>query len=206
MIKTEGFYIDATEVTVGQYALFLKAKGDDTSGQASECSWNTSFDPEVDPQATTPGEREPVTDVDYCDAAAFCAWADKRLCGRIGGGDLQFADLADPTKSQWFLACAGPKQQPYPYRSTYQPGYCNDASQALVPVASEPMCQGYYPKLFDMIGNAQEWVDACDGKSGQKDGCERIGGSYQASAMCSQSGLAQRDFTAPDLGFRCCSK
>ena len=206
MIKAEGFYIDSTEVTVGQYAVFQKAKGSDTSGQASECSWNTSFDPEFDPQGVLATEKDPVTNIDYCDAAAYCAWADKRLCGKIGGGDLQLAELADPTKSQWFEACAGPKQQPYPYGTTYQKGYCNDASGALTPVASEAMCQGYYPNLYDMIGNAQEWVDACQGNSGATDGCERIGGSYQMSAMCSESGLAQRNLTAPDLGFRCCSQ
>lgn len=206
MTKAAGYFIDSTEVTVGQYAAFQKAKGDDPSGQPAECSWNTSFDPVFDPKSPNPSEKVPVTNVNYCDAVAFCAWADKRLCGKIGGGDLQFAELADPQKSQWFAACAGPSQSPYSYGPTYQQGYCNDSNDALVSVGSEPKCEGYYPNLFDMIDNAQEWVAACNGNSGAMDGCERIGGSYRAAGMCSQSGLALRNATAPDVGFRCCSE
>jgi len=208
MVKANGFYIDSTEVTSGQYAAFEKAKNGDTSGQAPECSWNLSFDPLFDPKAAMPTLKEPVTNVDFCDAAAFCAWADKRLCGKIGGGDLQLAELADPTKSQWFEACAGPLAQPYPYGATYQSGYCNDASGAgtLVDVGSKTQCQGYYPGLFDMLGNAQEWTGTCMAKSGMTDGCERIGGSYKTTTQCSESGLAQRNLQAAELGFRCCSK
>ncbi|HEX3849713.1 MAG TPA: SUMF1/EgtB/PvdO family nonheme iron enzyme, partial [Polyangiaceae bacterium] len=114
MVKADGFYIDSTEVTRAQYALFLAARAGDTSGQAAECAWNASFDPAYDPSLGTPPPSYPVTDVDYCDAAAFCAWADKRLCGRIGGGELALAELADRSKSQWFAACAGPKAQAYP--------------------------------------------------------------------------------------------
>jgi sulfatase modifying factor 1 len=208
MVKVEGFYIDSTEVTSEQYQVFQGAKGSDTSGQAPECSWNDSYAPELDPTAPTPVAKHPVTNVDYCDAAAYCAWADKQLCGKIGGGDLQFAELADATKSQWFLACSGTKGQLYPYGASYQSGYCNDDSgaQALVDVASDSKCQGYYPGLFDMIGNAGEWVDTCDGKSGRTDGCETIGGSYRVNTSCGESSLAQRSSHAPGLGFRCCSK
>jgi sulfatase modifying factor 1 len=206
MVKADSFYIDSTEVTSAEYAVFEKAKNGDTSGQASECTWNTSFDPGFVQGSPTPTLKEPVTNIDYCDAAAFCAWADKRLCGKIGGGDLQLPELADPTKSQWFEACAGPKSQPYPYGSTYQSGFCNDASSALMDVGSEPKCQGYFPGLFDMLGNAQEWTGTCNAKSGKTDGCERIGGSYLGTSQCSESGLAERDLQAPELGFRCCSK
>ncbi|HWZ91517.1 MAG TPA: SUMF1/EgtB/PvdO family nonheme iron enzyme [Polyangiaceae bacterium] len=209
MIKTEGFYIDSTEVTNGEYALFQTAKGTDTSGQVSECSWNDSFDPAFDQSMPMPSEKHPVTNIDFCDAAAYCAWADKRLCGKIGGGDLQFAELADFTKSQWFLACSGTKGQLYPYGPSYQGGYCNDKSgsaQGLIDVATDAKCQGYYPGLFDMIGNAREWVAACNGKAGTSDGCETIGGSYEVSTSCGESSLTERTAQAPELGFRCCSK
>ena len=208
MVKADSFYIDSTEVTRAQYASFLTARGGDTSGQAAECAWNASFDPAFEPSLGTPPASYPVTDVDYCDAAAFCAWANKRLCGRIGGGELALAELADASKSQWFAACAGPKAQAYPYGATYQSGACDDkqGAKALVPVGSNTTCQGYYPGLFDMLGNAQEWTAACDARSGPKDGCETIGGSYLASTVCSQSSLAMRDLQDAAVGFRCCSQ
>ncbi|HEY1532937.1 MAG TPA: SUMF1/EgtB/PvdO family nonheme iron enzyme, partial [Polyangiaceae bacterium] len=208
MVKADGFYIDSTEVTRAQYALFLTARAGDTSGQAAECAWNASFDPAFDPSLGTPPPSYPVTDVDYCDAAAFCAWADKRLCGKIGGGELALAELADPSKSQWFAACAGPKAQAYPYGATYQSAACNDkqGAKALLPVGSKTTCQGYYPGLFDMLGNAQEWTAACGAQSGRQDGCETIGGSYLASTVCSQSSLAMRELQDAALGFRCCSQ
>jgi sulfatase modifying factor 1 len=208
MVKAAGFYIDSTEVTNGQYAVFEAAKNGDTSGQATACAWNTSYDPAFDPSAPMPPEKQPVTNVDYCDAAAYCAWADKRVCGAINGAALTLPQLADPTISQWFEACAGPKGQAYPYGTTYQSGNCNDTSGsgALVDVGTESKCQGYYPGLFDMLGNAREWTSACEGTSGKADACETIGGSYLATTSCGQSGLAGRDLQAPELGFRCCSK
>ena len=208
MVKADGFYIDSTEVTRAQYALFLAARAGDTRGQAAECAWNAYFEPRFEPSLGTPPASYPVTDVDYCDAAAFCAWADKRLCGRIGGGPLALAELADPSKSQWFAACAGPKAQAYPYGVAYRSGACSDkqGSKTLLPVGSKTTCEGYYPGLFDMLGNAQEWTAACDARSGPTDGCEKIGGSYLTSTVCSESGLALRELQDPAVGFRCCSQ
>jgi len=209
MVKVGGFYVDGTEVTNAHYALFQQAMGDDTSGQAPECAWNDSFDPAFMQSAPMPASNEPVTNVDYCDAAAFCTWADKRLCGKIGGGTLASSELADPTKSQWFRACGGTASQGYPYGTKYQAGYCNDSASginALAPVATESKCQGYVTGLFDMLGNAAEWTAVCDGNAGPQDGCETIGGSYKESWVCSQSGLVHRQEQSPTLGFRCCSR
>lgn len=202
MIKAGSSYVDSTEVTVESYQLFLAAKGDDTAGQADECAWNDSYAPAVKLAAP----KQPVTHVDYCDAVAYCSWADKRLCGKIGGGALAFADLASPTKSQWFAACGGPKGQPYPYGTQPIPEACNSDGMSVEPVASHPECQGFADGLFDMVGNVAEWVDACDASSGAADGCETIGGSYLDSGTCSLSSLKHRDEQLPNVGFRCCSK
>jgi len=210
MLKVNPFYIDSTEVTVAQYAVFSKLKTATPADQAPECSWNTSYDPPFVQGAPVALPNHPVTNIDFCDAAAFCAWADKRLCGNINGGPITLVQLADPDQSQWFASCAGPKSQQYPYGTAYESGACNDqnGTHKLLDVGTEPKCQGYYPGLFDMLGNAQEWVDACDAKSGPLDGCERIGGSYEdgADTVCSTSGQAQRNAYAPQVGFRCCSK
>jgi sulfatase modifying factor 1 len=209
MVRTTSFYIDSTEVTNAQYAVFQAAKGDIMSGQVAECAWNTTYEPLFVQGQPLARANVPVTNVDWCDAAAYCAWADKQLCGKIGGGELQLAELADPTKSQWYLACAGPKAQPYPYGTSLQNGACNDGSSGnpqLAEVGKFDQCQGYYNGLFDMLGNAQEWTQTCSQHAGEHDICERIGGSYQSTKVCSDSGAAERSAPAPQVGFRCCSK
>jgi formylglycine-generating enzyme required for sulfatase activity len=209
MVKAGSFFIDGTEVTRGQYSDFLKAKGGDTSGQTRECTWNGSFVPGA-ASAETMTSNQPVTFVDFCDAAAFCAWADKRLCGKIGGGELTVSDTPDPTKGQWIAACGGPDGHLFPYGKEYRAGLCNVGDSApparLLDVGSATSCTGHYTHLLDMLGNAQEWIDACDGHNGKLDGCERIGGSYKGGEACSQSGLAERRLQAAEVGFRCCSQ
>jgi hypothetical protein len=37
----------------------------------------------------------PITNVDWCDAYAYCAGIGKRLCGKIGGGTLDQGGLDD---------------------------------------------------------------------------------------------------------------
>lgn len=198
MVKSGPFYVDSTEVTVGQYALFVAAKGDDTSGQSAECAWNDTFVPLEKGEAP----HHPVTHVDFCDAAAYCAWADKQLCGKIGGGPLAFADLASSTKSQWFAACGGSKGQPYPYGSSFQGGVCNSSTDELAEVGSHDGCEGFSSGVFDMVGNVAEWVNACEANLG----CQTIGGHYAESGTCSLSSLKHRDEQLPNVGFRCCSR
>lgn len=204
MVKAGPIYIDRTEVTVAQYQAFLSAKKDDVSGQAAECSWNDSFVPGGAQQAAT----HPVTSVDFCDAAAFCAWSDKKLCGQLGGGKLAIADVPLASKSEWYQACGGPKGQPFPYGVSHVDGACNDATGAgaIAPVGTFPGCTGVYPGLFDMVGNVAEWIDACDATSNGWDGCETIGGTFADNNPCSGSGLKHRDQKDPAVGFRCCSK
>jgi hypothetical protein len=111
MVQVAGtFYIDSTEVTVAQYQVFLTAKGTDTSGQPSVCSYNTSYQPA---QALSP-QNYPITNIDWCDALAYCTWAGKHLCGAIGGGPIAIANALTATKSQWFLACGGPNGGSHP--------------------------------------------------------------------------------------------
>jgi hypothetical protein len=211
MVNTTTYYVDSTEVTSAQYARFLAEVSPKPNQQTAECSWNATFEPLFVQGQPKPLPNQPVGNIDYCDAAAFCAWADKRLCGRIGGGSLAFDELADVNKSQWFAACAGPKGQAYPYGAAFKSKACNVSNGgkgSLAAVGAFADCEGYYPGLVDMVGNAQEWTDTCDAHQGANDGCERIGGSYldTPSPTCSTSGLAKRNLQAQGLGFRCCSK
>jgi sulfatase modifying factor 1 len=220
-LGAQPFCIDSSEVTNAQYAAFLAAAGSQTSGQPTACTWNSTFVPGTDgsPWPYPAGrDNRPVVNVDWCDARAYCKWAGKRLCGKIGGGSLTgWAAGADPPTSQWTSACGRAWQRDYPYGSTYKPTYCNtsapaESAQYIADVKSYPMCEGGYPGLYDMSGNVEEWVDACDKNTGASDGCASAGTSTFLD------GLTPAEITCPDsfysvprnnkwvlLGFRCCA-
>jgi sulfatase modifying factor 1 len=206
MVAVSSFYVDSTEVTSAQYQTFVAAKGGDTSGQPAQCGWNTSYAPAG---AANPANY-PVTNVNWCDAHAYCAWAGKHLCGAIpGGGPLASALVLDQTKSQFFLACGGPNGGSDPNATPM----CNATMGTgdLGPVGSFPGCQGFYTGLFDLEGNAAEWIDSCDKAdggtdSGAADMCQILGGSYQdETAYCTESFGYPRGSAAYPFGFRCCA-
>jgi len=213
MVNVGAYFIDSTEVTAGHYRAFLEARGDDVSGQPSACSWNTTF--WDDAIRMNPDDR-PMTNLDWCDAHAFCAWAGKRLCGRIGGGAIpvplvgsepSLESMYDPEESQWYRACGGPNGAAHPSA----PGGCNTPGPdgALAAVATFPGCEGYYDGVFDLEGNAAEWVDACVSDEGAEDLCFLMGGSYVFTAdesFCDRvpAEYPRRDSAAP-FGFRCCN-
>ena len=195
-----GFYIDSTEVTVAQYQQFLTAKGTDTSGQPSVCAWNTAY---KDPNTPLNPGTWPMTSVDWCDALAYCTWAGKHLCGKIGGGPIPVAQVLTANASQWFLACGGPGGASHPNTNAT----CNSSGgfRTLAPVATYPKCEGFYPGIFDMEGNAAEWVDSCDTTAGANDTCHLLGGSYiDNQSYCTESFDYPRNTIADPFGFRCC--
>jgi formylglycine-generating enzyme required for sulfatase activity len=206
LVPVSTFSIDSTEVTVAQYKVFLAAKGSDTSGQPSVCSWNTSY---YDSSHPMNPDAFPVNFVDWCDALAYCTWAGKHLCGKIGGGSIAYADLYTPNLSQWFLACGGPGGASHP--SNADMCNSNGGFGNLAPVATFPGCEGFYPGIFDLEGNAAEWVDSCDppeaGSNGSGDTCHLMGGSFiDDQSYCDEVGYDNpRSTLAVTFGFRCCS-
>jgi formylglycine-generating enzyme required for sulfatase activity len=206
LVAVGSFFVDATEVTVGQYGEFLAAKNGDMSGQAAVCSWNSSY---WEGSAVMEPAQQPITNVDWCDAAAFCGWAGKRLCGRIGGGPIAPAEVFDPNVHQWYVACGGPNGGTHPNDNPT----CNASFgfESVAPVATFPGCEGYFPGLFDLEGNVSEWVDGCEGNSGEGDVCYVMGGStLDQTSYCTESSQGDADpwlrsTKIPYTGFRCCS-
>jgi len=225
-VAVDGYCIDSTEVTNLQYGQFLDAKHSDTSGQNAVCALNTSYEPTAYWPAATNELGLPVVYVDWCDAYAYCKWAGKRLCGRIGGGANASADYANPDRSQWFRVCSNGGRNAYPYGGTYRAEACNGfngrdgcnhdtgvpaGTCTLVAPASYPQCQrgSSGGAVFDLSGNVIEWEDSCSSPGdGSEDTCRIRGGSIfarsESDMTCGADYVNPRSSTGPALGFRCC--
>jgi sulfatase modifying factor 1 len=113
------------------------------------------------------GER-PRVFVTWYESQALCESVGKRLCQR----------------SEWTLACEGPKRAPYPYGWERNPSPCNVSRPPIEfdvedlvdprsraaelerlwqadPIGSHPNCVSPFG-AFDMVGNVDEWTDNSD--------------------------------------------
>jgi sulfatase modifying factor 1 len=214
MVELDGFCIDSTEVTNAQYQSFLDyAETQQNLEQPAACAWNDSFDPNT---AIGNGEDDlPVRGVDWCDAAAFCAWAGKRLCGDPDGGAAAYDEPSAVEQSQWFSACSGGGTTLFPYGDTYEEQACNganygDAEIGPLPVGSIATCVGGYPGIYDMSGNVWEWEDSCNANTGETDLCRARGGAFGNGDdlhRCDYGGFSPaRNFNLGPTGIRCCSR
>ncbi len=221
MINVGTHCIDSTEVTQAQYAEFLSAKGGDTSGQIPQCAWNSTFAPNpgcMHPYDPVAFPNRPIGGEDWCDARAYCEWAGKHLCGRIGGGGwVPGYGQNEPTVSEWFAACshAGDGAHAYPYGSTYQATACNGGDRPggrSADVGSFTACEGGFPGLFDMSGNLLEWENSCSPEDGGANAiCSLRGGAFWGGVQelrCDFLGpTIPRNYTDGDcdLTIRCCA-
>ncbi len=144
-VYVKGFYIDRYEVTNAQYEEYVEATGGYTPA-----TWDYRQHPsgKIWPFGTPPpGEgKNPVTDIDWYDAEAFCKWAGKRL----------------PTEAEWEKAARGADGRIWPWGNTFDFAKVNTLESGKnwsMPVGSYP--QGVSPYgVYDMIGNVWEWTDS----------------------------------------------
>jgi formylglycine-generating enzyme required for sulfatase activity len=192
------FCIDATEVTVSEYDKFVAATDggllDAGPDAGSACAVNASYARGGVPPADA--GNLPAVQIDWCDARDYCAWAGKHLCGKQIAGDA--------STGEWFAACSNGGLQPFPYGATYKPLACNegDAGGTIEAVKKRAACEGGAPGVYDLNGNASEWVDNCVGTN-----CSAMGGDYstQVAHGCAVDVEYARTSIAPTLGFRCCA-
>jgi hypothetical protein len=206
------YCVDNFEVTDAKYIAFLSAGLPDAgavSPTPSQCAWNTSFVPASGMPAQ---DNYPVVYVNWCDAYAFCAATNRRLCGQIGGGSTPVGSFNDPTIDQWQGACSNQSSRAYPYGSTFSATTCNglgySGSSALLAVGEAYTCVGGFPPMRDMSGNASEWEDSCATSTGASDVCRARGGSFTSSQpqlLCAADLEYPRNLTDATLGFRCCT-
>jgi formylglycine-generating enzyme required for sulfatase activity len=218
MVNLDTYCIDSTEVTRKAYAEFLAADvpTQNITGMPPYCTWNTTYEP----ASPTDADDFPVVNVDWCDAYAYCAWAGKRLCGRIGGGANAFTDHENAGVGQWYDACSIGGAVVYPY-GPYDPSKCVGSdydgepgvqgSDQVHTVKEATECHGAsppYDQIYDMSGNVSEWEDSCDGTSGADDLCHRRGGAFiyeGPNIRCGDDSHSTRETTSPTNGFRCCA-
>ena len=134
-VQVNAFSMDVYEVTVRQYAEFLRAEG-----FHSPLDWKTMNQPTH--------QKYPVANVDWADAAAYCKWAGKRL----------------PTEAEWEKAARGTDGRLYPWGNDpptpLHANYGKTGShnyEALAPVGTFENGKSPYG-IYDMAGNVWEWV------------------------------------------------
>ncbi len=211
-VRIGAYCIDSTEVSQADYAAFL-ADAPRLSDQSDDCGWNLHFEPQEfsteDLLPPAPYERRnfPVDHVDFCDASAYCAWAGKRLCGKLGGGALALGN--SQAEGEWFNACSSRDELAYPYGNDFDESACAVTGD-YHPVGSQPSCESGVPGVFDLIGNVWEWENSCSGDPAnpEKMRCSRRGGAVStmpSSWACADTDASPRQQRQGDMGIRCCS-
>ncbi|HEY5933250.1 MAG TPA: SUMF1/EgtB/PvdO family nonheme iron enzyme, partial [Kofleriaceae bacterium] len=164
---TSGFYIDQYEVTVEQFAKFMRAQGKRCLNGA--CVFNDSeanIDVATDQFVVRAGtERLPADGVFLSAAIEYCGWAGKRL----------------PTEAQWELAARHDpitqNDRLYPWGDVYEhgvtncaPGKCDDGFDYISPVGAMSRDRSAIG-AYDMGGNLSEWVNDCYRQDAACDPC-----------------------------------
>lgn len=138
-VELPAYYIDAQEVTVGDYRKFAEATG-------------RALPVELENEVMGKDEL-PVVEVTWADAAAYAAWVGKRL----------------PTEAEWEKAARGSDDRRYPWGNEppYHGGRywaCYSATLFHNPIYTRTVPGDFYATdrspygLFNMAGNVSEWT------------------------------------------------
>ncbi len=104
--------------------------------------------------------------------------------------------MNNPAVSEWYLACSRDGGRQFPYGNEYDATVCNIDSRARASVLPwrDGSCQGGVDGVYDMAGNANEWIDSCGAAGDGTHRCHLRGGS----AFTEEAGSS----TAAQLGKR----
>jgi len=223
-------WMDRTEVTVEQYQRWQSEVASDAiDWEPDWCKWKqTRADPIGDPDDACSAEilrydlqpfapRKPMRCVDFCEAEAFCRFADKRLCYDPAGLGVQ-GPRGFP--QEWQLACTNGLTTRYPWGNPDEdvcnvgqsPAECIVGASATcgpLPVGQKAKCVNDRG-ILDLTGNVAEWVFSCNfpdiNAPQEPSGCLVRGGGYDAPLQtCDLELTVSNDTRTPSLGFRCCA-
>ena len=156
---SRGFYLGEKEVTVGQFRRYVEATGNKTAAETSGgCRYDVKRGrweqrPDLtwrNPGVEKPqGDDEPVVQVSWYDAVAFCNWL----------GSREGRPFRLPTEAEWEYACRAGGAGRWcfgddPARLDQYAWNLNNAGGAFHPVGTR-LANAF--GLFDMHGNAWEW-------------------------------------------------
>jgi formylglycine-generating enzyme required for sulfatase activity len=149
--SSEGFYIDRTPVTNGQFTRFIEESGYETEAEEGKgapiwtdgqwrvlegISWRNPLAQNLPEEF----DQHPVTQVTLRDVNAYAEWLGRRL----------------PTEEEWeYAARGGQKDARFPWGNTIsrtQANYASDGTSSVM----QHQANGY--GLYDMAGNVWEWT------------------------------------------------
>ena len=146
-VDLPSYYIGRYEVTVAQFAAFVRATGHRV----------------VDETALRGDWRQPVTGVAWTDALAYARWLDATLRSWDGAPPELAARLGDgwhvrlPTEAQWEKAARGTDARIWPWGDEPRRDRANFGTRGPAPVGSFDCPECPYG-LADMAGNVWEWT------------------------------------------------
>jgi formylglycine-generating enzyme len=209
------FSIDRTEVSVGEFKKFVDATQTVTTAERSGggstfeagweqrlgWTWRAPFGKPASP-------AEPAVHVTYDEAAAFCQWAGKRLPTDAEWGEAAYTERRASPPAGFVTG------KSYAYPTGDQPrganclGDCGEVKTVAAAVTSRGRghaetgtTRAGVNGLFDMGGNAWEWVD-----SGSGNDKRTRGGSWWYGAESMRDSHRQskpKDTAVVYIGFRC---
>jgi formylglycine-generating enzyme required for sulfatase activity len=216
IVYVDAFWIDQTEVTNAQFAMFVNQTGYVTSAEQlgyskiynSDSTWSDVSGADwrhPDGGSGSYHDDYPVVHVSWMDAQAYCKWAGKRL----------------PTEAEWEKAARGTDGLKYPWGNnapTSQLANFNNPGGSARQVRNYP--QGVSPYgVYEMAGNVWEvvsdWYDKdyyqytpLENPQGPDDGEHHVakGGSYGFEASVIRAAVRVKrgaSQTFSDMGFRC---
>lgn len=210
MVLAADLCIDSTEVTNERYGQFLDSGFRFDAAANDPCDPGENYVPIAGWPAPSKGSH-PVSNVTWCAARAFCAWAGKRLCGDRSADDgrLEPPLLGRPDSDEWSAVCSQGDTFDYVYGDSFRGDACNGDDfgvRETLPVGYKQECVPPDASApTDLSGNVWEWVNSCDSTGG----CFAHGGAYNspsAELTCKSFVRVSRDAGLPTVGFRCCSR